>query len=178
MCGYPDSGIKARDIMTRDIVCLYQDTDLHECEKLLLDRGISGAPVVDEEGRLLGVLSKTDIVSHHFASGEEEGGDERSLRVEKTAGSHVFEYNSPLARDLMSPVPCTAAESCSLGALAALMVRREVHRVVITKEGRVVGIVSTMDILRAIATEPDAKSMEHRFDSGLHRSVSSPSTAA
>ena len=175
MCGH--TGTKARDVMTREIVCLNQDADLHECEKLLLDRGISGAPVVDEEGRLLGVLSKTDIVSHHFASGEEEEGDERSLRVEKTAGSHVFEYNSPRARDLMSPVPCTAGESCTLGALAALMVRRQVHRIVITRNERVVGIVSTMDILRAIATEPDAMCMEYRFESGLRRSVSHTTAA-
>lgn len=167
MYGYPYDGIRATDVMTRDVFCLNETLDLHECEKLLLERGISGAPVVDDKGRLLGVLSKTDIVSHHFTSGEEEGGDERSLIVEKTAGSHVFEYKSPLARDLMSPVPCTAAESCCLGALAALMVRKEVHRVVITREERVVGIVSTMDILRAIATEPDAKCAEHRPDSGL-----------
>jgi CBS domain-containing protein len=146
--------MKARDIMTSDVVCLNQDLDIHECEKLLLERRISGAPVVDDEGHLLGVLSKTDIVSHHFVSGQEEGGGEDSLVIEGETGAHVFEYNSPRARDLMSPVPCTATESSTLRELAGLMVQREVHRVIITRRWKVVGIVSTMDILRAIAAPP------------------------
>lgn len=154
MCGCPSDDIKAADIMTRDVVCLNEDLDLHECEQLLLERGISGAPVVDEQGHLKGVLSKTDIVGHHFASGEEEGADEKEYHMEGVRGARVYEYNAPRAKELMTPVPCVATEFMTLGELAALMVRREVHRVIICRERRVVGIVSSLDILRAIATEP------------------------
>lgn len=146
--------IKASDIMSRDVVCLNEELDLRECEKILLERGISGAPVVDTNGRLRGVLSKTDIVTHHFSSGEEEGSSEESFHLEGVRGAHAFSYTSPAARDIMTPVPCTASEWATLGEIAALMARREVHRVVICREGKVVGIVSSMDILRAIASEP------------------------
>lgn len=164
MCSYPYDDIRATDVMTRDVLCLNEALDLHECEKLLLEKGISGAPVVDDEGRLIGVLSKTDLVTHHFTAGEEEGADEDSLQREAVAGSHVFEYSSPRARDLMSPVPCTAPEHCSLRALAAIMVQRGVHRVVITRHWRVVGIVSTMDILKAIATGSGSKIIPQLHD--------------
>ena len=146
--------IKASDIMSRDVVCLNEDLDLHECEKILLERGISGAPVVDADGRLRGVLSKTDIVTHHFTSGQEEGSGDESYRLEGVRGARTFSYSPPAARDIMTPVPCVASEWATLAEIAALMARREVHRVVICRERKVVGIVSSMDILRAIASEP------------------------
>ncbi|HKY31120.1 MAG TPA: CBS domain-containing protein [Candidatus Polarisedimenticolia bacterium] len=145
--------IKAADIMTRDVVCLNEELDLHECESILLERGISGAPVVDTEGRLKGVLSKTDLVTHHHAGGEEIV-DAGPYRLDGVRGAHLLQVAPSAARDIMTPVPCVAAEWATLGELAALMVRREVHRVVICRDRKVVGIVSSLDILRAIAEEP------------------------
>jgi CBS domain-containing protein len=148
--------LKASDIMTRDVVCLNEDLDLRECERILLDRGISGAPVVDIEGRLRGVLSKTDLITHHYADGEDisDGG---AYRLEGVRGAHVVQVSPMVARDIMTPVPCVATEWATLGELASLMVRREVHRVVICQERKPIGIVSSMDILRAIADEPQAE---------------------
>jgi CBS-domain-containing membrane protein len=146
--------VKAADIMTRDVVCLNEELDVRECEKILLDRGISGAPVVDSEGNLRGVLSKTDLISHHYTAGEEESGKPGPYRVSDLHGAFVFEMATPLARDIMTPVPCVASEWTTINELAALMARREVHRVVICRSRKVVGIVSSMDILRAIAKEP------------------------
>jgi len=146
--------IKAAEIMTRNVVCLNEDLDIRECEKILLEKGISGAPVVDTEGHLLGVLSKTDLVTHHYVTGEESSGAEENYHLEGVRGAHVYQYSTPAARDVMTPVPCVATEWSTVSELAALMVRREVHRVIICRERKVVGIVSSMDILRAIAKEP------------------------
>ena len=143
--------LSASDIMTREVVCLNEDLELHQCEKILLEKGISGAPVVDTEGHLCGVVSKTDLVSYHFNQGDEERGEAETCRIQDVAGAHVVDFNTPSARDVMTPVPCVASESASVAELAALMVRREVHRVVICRNRKVVGIVSSMDILRTIA---------------------------
>lgn len=141
----------ARDIMTNDVVCLNEDLEIHQCEKILLEKGISGAPVVDIEGHLQGVVSKTDLVSYHFDQGDEECDKTDSWRMQDVAGSHVVDFNTPSVRDVMTPVPCIATESATMAELAGLMVRREVHRVVICRDRKVVGIVSSMDVLRAVA---------------------------
>ena len=148
--------IRAGDIMTKEVVCLNEDLDLHECEKILLNKGISGAPVVDVDGHLKGVLSKTDLVTHHYVGGE-EARENMSYKMEDVRGAYVVDYNTPSAGDMMTPVPCVATEWATIGEIAALMVRRQVHRVVICKDRRVIGIVSSMDILRAIAKEPAAE---------------------
>lgn len=139
--------LTAADVMTRDVVCLNEELEIRECEKILLERGISGAPVVDREGHLVGVLSKTDIVGHYHETGVT--GD--IYEVRPTSKGEVVEYDAGRACDLMTPVPCVATESATVADLAALMLRREVHRVVICRRRQVVGIVSSMDILRAIA---------------------------
>lgn len=139
--------LTASDVMTRDVVCLNDDLNVRECERILLDRGISGAPVVDSVGHLEGVLSKTDIVGHYHAQGDSAG----IYEVRPTMHGESVQSDDPRARDLMTPVPCVATEYSSVADLAALMVRREVHRVVICRRRQVVGIVSSMDILRAIA---------------------------
>ena len=148
--------LTASDIMTSDVVCLNHDLDVHECEKILIEKGISGAPVVDRDGRLQGVLSKTDLVSHHYSNGEEKT-VEAPYRVEETGGTHVVEFDVADARDVMTPVPFTAPEGATLNELAAIMVRQEMHRVVITRKGRVIGIVTSMDVLRAIASDLPAE---------------------
>jgi CBS domain-containing protein len=144
-------GLAASDVMTRDVVCLHEDLDIHECEKILLEKGISGAPVIDTQGHLRGVVSKTDLVHYHFDHGDEDVDQGETYRIQEVAGSHVVDFNTPSAKDVMTPVPCVAEESASIADLAALMVRREVHRVVICRGRKVIGIVSSMDILRAIA---------------------------
>jgi len=144
----------ASDIMTSDVVCLNEDLDIHECEKMLVERRISGAPVVDVDGRLKGVLSKTDLVAYHFTTAEEA--EPPSYRIGAPRGAHIVEFNVPAARDVMTPVPCVATEGTTIPELAALMTRRGLHRIVICRGPRVVGIVTSMDILRAIsAGAPD-----------------------
>ncbi|HET6371794.1 MAG TPA: CBS domain-containing protein [Candidatus Polarisedimenticolia bacterium] len=152
VCGLEN--VKAADIMTRDVVCLNEALDLRECEKILLDRRISGAPVVDDEGHLRGVLSKTDLVSHHYTSGGEESGKPGPYWDSDVHGIYVFDMSTTLARDIMTPVPCVASEWTTINELSALMARREVHRVVICRNRKVVGIVTSMDILQAIAKQP------------------------
>jgi CBS domain-containing protein len=148
--------IRASDIMTKDVVCLNEDLDLHECEKIFLNKGISGAPVVDVDGHLKGVLSKTDLITHHYVGGE-EAREDVPYKMEDVRGAYVVDYNTPSAGDMMTPVPCVATEWATIGEVAALLVRRQVHRVVICKDRKVIGIVSSMDILRVISKEPAAE---------------------
>jgi CBS domain-containing protein len=114
-------------VMSGDIVCVSPDLPVASLVELLVDRGFSGAPVVNSAGRPIGVVSKSDLVS-----GDRAG----------------------VVRDIMMPIAFTLPESASLSHAAALMAYENIHRVpVIAADGTVVGIVSSMDVVRWVAEQ-------------------------
>jgi CBS domain-containing protein len=116
-------------VMTADVVCVTPDLGLTALTTLLVERGFSGAPVVDAEGRPLGVVSKTDLLREPLTS-------------RGTVG------------DVMMPLAFTLPETASLSQAAALMVEEGVHRLpVVSSEGKVIGLLSSFDVMRWIARE-------------------------
>jgi CBS-domain-containing membrane protein len=114
-------------IMTTKVVCARPEMDASLLRTRLLERGVSGAPVVDDWGRVVGVVSKTDLLEHEVTS----------ERGRKTVG------------DIMMPMAFTLPVDASIGQAAALMAYEGVHRVVVVDaKGCVAGIVSTLDIAR------------------------------
>ena len=116
-------------VMTTDVVCVTRELGAAALSALLAERGFSGAPVVDAEGRPIGVVSRTDL-----------------LREPETLHATVG--------DIMMPIAFTLPETASLSQAAALMVEEGVHRLpVVSREGRVVGLVSSFDVMRWVARE-------------------------
>ncbi len=149
----PPSGRPAvRDVMSTDVVVAHLDTPFEELVKLLLDHDIAAVPVVDAEGKLVGVVSEADLVSRaayghrrHRAlqmMGEYlAGGDPQWLR--KAAGDK--------ASELMNAAPVTVTETQDVRRAARLMLERRVKRLVVVDAGQhVVGIVSRHDLLPAL----------------------------
>lgn len=142
-------------IMARDVVCVGPNLSVEELIMLFLDRSISGAPVVDERGTPIGVISETDLIR---ATREEDDTDEVDMtpiapwqgpEAELQAGYHVHSRRRTTARELMTPVVLTVHESANIGQAASMMAYEGVHRLpVVSDEGRVVGLLSTLDILR------------------------------
>lgn len=116
----------ARDVMTRRVVSVASDTPLAEVARILDRRQISGMPVLSREGHILGVVSRTDLLRHDT---EREPG----LR----------------AADAMTPWAVSLEETAPIGELARQMLAKRIHRVLITRDGRLVGIVTSLDLLRA-----------------------------
>ena len=122
--------LKIRDIMSRDVFTFSPSTSVDEAAWALAVRGISGAPVRDGMGRLLGVLSRTDLTD-----------PERN-----PAG-----FGRGTVRDLMTPALLTLRASDPVMKAVRLMVREEIHRVIVLDEhGEMVGILTSTDILRAM----------------------------
>lgn len=127
---------------------------MREALALLQDLGVSGAPVVDETGRLVGVLTQTDILSY-YRSREDQLVSEMdyyqrsSLEGVKVAsGYEILDTNVARVRDAMSPITITAAEDTPVRDIARLMVGKQIHRIIVAREGRVAGIVSALDLLK------------------------------
>ena len=141
-------------IMTGDVMCVRPELSVEALSSLLLERGFSGVPVVDEEGRPLGVVSKTDLVREVG-----EGGTQEAVWITRNGRPHQLErgfHLEPIPRatvaDVMTPLAFALPENASISQAAALMVFEDIHRVlVVAEDGKVVGIVSSLDVLAWLA---------------------------
>lgn len=142
----------ARDIMRKKVVTVTPDATVQELTQLLLEKRITGAPVVDRKGQLVGVVSQTDLVRHD----REEGcaavpnyhvEPEEGLRAE---GLHVENPDLTRVSEIMTPNAISFEEATPIRDLAKEMLRRHIHRVPITRKGALCGIVTSMDLLKAL----------------------------
>ncbi|WP_069803380.1 CBS domain-containing protein [Thermogemmatispora onikobensis] len=116
----------ARDIMTRTVYTIRPEASAQEAAQLLDQKRISGAPVVDGDGRLIGMVTEADIISKVNREG---------LRVS----------------DIMSHELIVVSAETPLEEIAALLSERKIKRVPVVENGRLVGIVSRADIVHAVA---------------------------
>lgn len=134
------------DVMTREVVSVRADNGVDTVAELLLDRGFSGVPVVDRDNRLLGMLSKTDLVresAEEYAREEEEGSA-------LPHGVHLIKART--VREVMSPGAQTVKASARLAEAAAIMAAGHFHRLpVVDDNGKLVGLITSFDIVRWVA---------------------------
>jgi len=154
--------LRARDVMNREIVCVRASDSLEEVERVLADARVSGVPVLDDEDHVLGVLSTKDLVRRHAEAAEvpeDLGFQDTVLDADDTepVAYRRSESGAPCAGDVMTTEVASVGPDTSLAEVARTMVQREVHRVPVVDGGRLVGIVSTMDILRPIAGLPPGR---------------------
>jgi CBS domain-containing protein len=141
--------------MTAQVVCAREDMTVGQLAHLLSQHDISGAPVLDAAGVLVGVVSMTDIVLQDEIFGEgpvlESDYYKQVDTTERYPEYFALEGLEELhVRDIMSPDVIAAQPSTPVRELAGMMISHRIHRLIIVEEGKVAGIVSTMDILRAV----------------------------
>jgi CBS domain-containing protein len=142
---------RAADLMTANPVSLLETATALEAARLLTERGISAAPVINEAGAPLGVLTHTDLVIHQrertgFRTPARRGGE----------GAGESGAGEPLARDLMTPTVFTVRLDAPAEQVVEDMLALRVHRLfVVDGDGVLVGVVSATDILRGLAPAPE-----------------------
>lgn len=147
---------RAGDIMVREVICVQSGMDLRDVAKLFLARGITGAPVIDENGDLVGVISQRDVLFYHLTRDDEltlETDFYHQVRVEGHrlgAGYQIEDTNTGRVSDAMTPVVHSVSEAASLESVARMMIRKHVHRVIVRKGKKVAGIISALELLRVI----------------------------
>jgi CBS domain-containing protein len=160
--------MQAKDVMTTDVITVDPDMTVQSLATLLADRGISGAPVVDSSGRLVGIISEGDLL--HRA----EIGTARRHRVRRRSW-WLDHFASDLARDyvkshgrtvndIMTRDVVTVTEDTELAEVAASLETKRIKRVPVMREGRVVGIISRANIVRALGATKGAPSREGEGD--------------
>jgi CBS domain-containing protein len=145
-------------VMSRNVTCVTADVSIEAVTALFLERCFGAAPVVDEEGYPMGVISKTDLVRRHFEEGEtaeaSHSSDGRSEREQLGDGMHLTDLASSVVGDVMARLAFTLVEDEPLSRAAAIMATEGVHHLpIVDLDGRVVGILSSLDLARWVATQ-------------------------
>ena len=149
--------LKARDIMTTEVITIGPEAPVTEVARLLESHRISGLPVVNPDGRLLGVITQSDLVQqardlelppainlldlHLFLVTPANF----QRRLEKMLGSTV--------KDVMTPNPITISPETPVKEVAAIMDRKRVHTFPVVEGGKLVGVIGKIDLIRALARE-------------------------
>jgi CBS domain-containing protein len=148
------TSLTAADLMSRELTAIPRHLSLRTAAHLLSQAHVSGAPVVDDLGACVGVISSTDFV--HWAEGDHTPGPDTPQGECACSEWQVFEPEELPTEEVanyMTPDPVTAKPHATIGELARMMIDAHIHRVIIVDErNRPVGIVSSTDILGAVAS--------------------------
>jgi CBS-domain-containing membrane protein len=146
--------LTAGEIMTRDVITVDPDMGVAELATLLWEKSISGAPVVDADGKLVGVVTETDLIDQskkvHIPAVLNildsmimlENPTKLDRELKKMTGARV--------RDICTADPVTVAEQTPMDELASIMSERHLHTLPVMKDGRLVGVIGKADIIRAM----------------------------
>jgi CBS domain-containing protein len=147
--------------MNADIMTVTDDMTTDDLARYLTEREISGAPVVDSQGHLIGVVSMTDI-GRQMAEPSDFTASRRSEFYEVTAeeatledlGQRYVEERAVTVGDVMTPVVHQVPATAAVADAARIMIEHHIHRLVVTEGKEPVGIITSMDLLRVVAGQP------------------------
>jgi CBS domain-containing protein len=147
--------LRARDLMTPDVVTVPPETPVIAIARLLAERGISAVPVTDAAGHLLGIVTEADLIRR--LAGEEDKPEGWFSALFADPASQAERYartHGAVARDIMTANVLAVAPDTAAAHIAHVMEEKGVRRVVVTEEGKLKGIVSRADLLRALVAPP------------------------
>ncbi len=157
--------MKVRDVMTQSVRSVRRETPLKEVAVLLVEHTISGVPVVDVEGNVLGVVSEADLVM------KEQGADAvrhrplaRFLGESHESRTQLAKLAAVTAGEAMTAPAVTIESGRRISEAAALMIARRVNRLPVVDDGRIVGIVTRADLVRAYVRSDDELARAIRED--------------
>jgi CBS domain-containing protein len=143
------------DVMTNDVYAFAQDTSIETAARLLVNRHITGAPVISGAGKPIGVVTIADLVDPDRPRTQRDGyplyyrvADDELAEV----GDDVSVTEGQVA-DVMSPFVLSIESGASLTEAAHRMLSEQVHRLLVMDDTRLVGIVTSLDLLRGLVTQ-------------------------
>ncbi len=171
-----------RDIMQSDVIGVRKGTSCRELVEILDEEGISGAPVLDTDDRVLGVVSRTDVLRMIASEPEIDAGEEfweilgrdATGAADDPAAYYVSPESAALflpasqairadviqdtpVEEIMTPVAFDVDSGMTIPELARFLVQGRIHRALVIDAGKLAGIVTAFDVLRAVAAESSAE---------------------
>lgn len=173
--------MKARDVMTKRVLSVTLDTSVRQAATYLVENGISAAPVLDAKGNLVGLVSEGDL----FRRAETGTARRKSWWLSLLSSNEIEARDFTKAhalqvKDVMTRGVVTVSEETEISEIADLLERKQIKRVPVVKDGRVVGIVSRANLVRALADlTPPAKEVlvDRELRAAIERRIKSESWA-
>ncbi|HTR44343.1 MAG TPA: CBS domain-containing protein [Thermodesulfovibrionales bacterium] len=148
--------LTAKDIMTKGVVTVTRETTLEELGRIFIDKGISGAPVVDSAGKILCIVTENDLISKNsrlhiptilrlFDAYIPLGTSKLEVELKKMTATTVGEVCTEKVTTVTEDVP--------IDEIASIMHEKKIHLLPVTKEGKVVGVIGKKDVIKGIARE-------------------------
>lgn len=145
------TGLAARDLMTPDVVTVPPETPVMAVARLLSDRGISAVPVVDPQGKVLGIVTEADLIRRLAGEEDKPASWFSSLFSNPTVQAERFaRTHGVTARDLMTEKVVSVPPDAAAAHIAQMMEQQGIRRVVVVEGDKLRGIVSRADLLRAL----------------------------
>ena len=152
--------LTAKDVMNKDVLSVGMDWSIEYLTDFLVENGISGAPVTSEDGKLVGVVSLTDIVRHSSLPGNTSQlnspydyyrhGLEHHYATEDIRSLNIGTEALDTVRDIMTPMVFDVTEDMKVKQVADTMIRGRIHRVFVTRKEKLTGVITTVDMLKVI----------------------------
>ncbi|MDH5578132.1 MAG: CBS domain-containing protein [Betaproteobacteria bacterium] len=148
--------MKAADIMVKDVVTVGPEAPVMDIAALMLERRISGLPVVDGGGRILGIVSEGDLIRRpEIDTDRVKLGWLRLLLTDDESRARDFvKHHGRTAREVMTQPAHSVAPDTPLGEVVRLMERHRIKRLPVVERGKLVGLVTRTDLLRALVSRP------------------------
>jgi CBS domain-containing protein len=149
--------MRAMDVMTTNVITVGPDTSVQEVAKILSERSISGVPVVDAENRLVGIVSEGDLL-HRVETGTERRVQRRrrswwldTIGSDEELARQYIKSHGRTAKDVMTREVISVIDTTELADIANLLESKRIKRVPVVGDGKLVGIVSRANLVRALA---------------------------
>ena len=160
--------LTAADVMTGDVVSVGPDKPVRDIAELLYTRRISGVPVVDANGGVIGIVSEGDLIGHAAIVGEQHRSWWLSLFEDESVPARDYvKAHGRTARDVMTTNVVSVEETATLAEIAETLHRHRIKRVPVVRGGKLVGIVTRGNLLRGLTT-PETEPPGRVDDQTIH----------
>jgi CBS domain-containing protein len=149
--------LQARDIMTKEVITVSPETRVSDLAQTLAGKNLGGVPVVDADGRLVGIVTQSDLVARVQELELPPALNILDFHLYLQIPSHLFRKVEKMlgttVADIMSPKPLTISPDTPVPRIAALMDQQKIHTLPVLEGGKIVGIIGKIDLIRAVALE-------------------------
>lgn len=146
--------LKAKDIMTKDVITVTEETPVKEVARIFLEKGINGLPVISKDGEVLGVVTNNDLVDQskrlHIPTVISLFDAVVYQKSDRQFKKELEKMTATTVKDIYTRDAITAKPEDTIEDLATIMAEKKVHTLPVVEKGKLVGIVGKMDIIRTM----------------------------